>query len=114
MTVIVKDKETKMDKGLIMWAVFAAVFAAGVLINRVIKKGAENGIEADAIVSRIVDDFGDLCSDIGVIRSNHLESPIRSRRGTARRYQVQSEDENQCETGLMVLGGICVKRFGTL
>ena len=45
MTVIVKDKETKMDKGLIMWAVFAAVFAAGVLINRVIKKGAENGIE---------------------------------------------------------------------
>ena len=56
MTVIVKDKETKMDKGLIMWAVFAAVFAAGVLVSRIIKKGAENGIEADAVVSRLVDD----------------------------------------------------------
>ena len=59
-----------------MWVVFAVVFAAGVLISRMIKNGAKNGIEADAVVSRIP-------------------------------HQVQSEDENQCETGLMVLGDLC-------
>ena len=46
-----------MDKGLIMWIVFAAVFVAGLLVSRMIKNGTEkNGIEADAIISRIVDD----------------------------------------------------------
>ena len=46
-----------MDKGIIMWAVFLAVIIAGVLISRRIKKGIkENGIEVDAVVSRIVED----------------------------------------------------------
>ena len=46
-----------MEKGIIVWAVFLAVFAAGLLISRRMKKTIEEkGIETDAVVSRIVDD----------------------------------------------------------
>ena len=46
-----------MDKGIIMWAVFLIVIAAGMLVSRRIKKEIiEEGIEADAVVTRIVDD----------------------------------------------------------
>lgn len=46
-----------MDKGLILWAVFAIVFIAGVLISRGIKNRiSEDGIPADAVVSRITDE----------------------------------------------------------
>ena len=56
-----------MDKGLIMWIVFAAIFVAGLLVSRMIKNGTEkNGIEADAIVSRIVDDGTPTDIDINV------------------------------------------------
>ena len=56
-----------MDKGLIMWIVFAAVFVAGLLVSRMIKNGTEkNGIEADAIISRIVDDGSPTEIDINV------------------------------------------------
>ena len=44
-----------MDKGIIMWVVFLAVIAAGILVSRRIKSGInENGIETDAVVSRIL------------------------------------------------------------
>ena len=56
-----------MDKGLIMWIVFAAVFVVGLLVSRMIKDGTEkNGIEADAIISRIVDDGTPTEIDINV------------------------------------------------
>ena len=56
-----------MDKGLIMWIVFAAVFVVGLLVNRMIKNGTDkNGIEADAIISRIVDDGTTTDIDINV------------------------------------------------
>ena len=56
-----------MDKGLIMWIVFAAVFVIGLLVSRMIKNGTEkNGIEADAIISRIVDDGTQTDMDINV------------------------------------------------
>ena len=46
-----------MDKGIIAWAVFLIVIAAGMLVSRRIKKEIiEEGIEADAVVTRIVDD----------------------------------------------------------
>ncbi len=46
-----------MDKGIIMWGLFLAVFAAGMLISRRIKNSIiQNGIETYAVVSRIVDD----------------------------------------------------------
>lgn len=46
-----------MDKGIIAWIVFLAVIAAGMLMSRRIKREInENGIEADAVVSRITDD----------------------------------------------------------
>lgn len=46
-----------MDKGIIAWMVFLAVIAAGILVSRRIKSEInENGIETDAIVSRITDD----------------------------------------------------------
>ena len=45
-----------MVKGIIIWAVFLAVFIAGTLISRRMKKTIdENGIETDAAVSRIVE-----------------------------------------------------------
>ena len=46
-----------MDKGIIMWMVFLAVIAAGMLIiHRIKSEINENGIETDAVVSRIIDD----------------------------------------------------------
>ncbi len=46
-----------MEKGIIMWAAFAAVFIGGTLISRRMKKTIEeDGIETDAVVSRISDD----------------------------------------------------------
>ena len=46
-----------MDKGIIMWIVFLTVIAGIILVNRRIKSGIdENGIETDAVVSRITDD----------------------------------------------------------
>ena len=46
-----------MDKGIIMWAILLAVLAAGMLVSRRMKKGIiENGIETEAVVSRIVED----------------------------------------------------------
>ncbi len=46
-----------MDKGVLLWAAFIAVMAAGFLISRKIKKGTEEeGIETQAVVSRIADD----------------------------------------------------------
>ena len=56
-----------MDKGLVMWIVFAAVLIVGVLVSRIIRNGIKkNGIEADAIVSRIVDDGTQMDIDISV------------------------------------------------
>ena len=47
-----------MDKGILIWAAFLAVFIAGWLFSRKMKKGIEeNGIEADAVVSRISEDM---------------------------------------------------------
>ncbi len=63
-----------MDKGIIMWIVLLAVIAAGMLISRKIKKDIEeNGIEADAVVSRIVDEgsVGDI--DINVYVRYRIE-----------------------------------------
>ena len=64
-----------MDKGMIMWAVFLAVIAVGLVISRMIKKGInENGIETDAVVSRIVDDGTQTEIDINVyVRYRTLE-----------------------------------------
>lgn len=46
-----------MDKGIIAWIIFLAVIAAGILVSRRIKSEInENGIETDAVVSRITDD----------------------------------------------------------
>ena len=46
-----------MDKGIIMWIVFLVVIAGIMLVSRRIKRGInENGIETDAVVSRITDD----------------------------------------------------------
>ncbi len=46
-----------MIKGIIAWAVFLAVCAAFMLISRRMKKTIEeNGIETDAVVSRIIDE----------------------------------------------------------
>jgi hypothetical protein len=46
-----------VDKGIIMWMVFLAVIAAGMLISHRIKSEInENGIETDAVVSRVIDD----------------------------------------------------------
>ena len=46
-----------MDRGIVLWIAFLAIFAAGVLISRRIKKQIEkDGIEAEGVVSRIVDE----------------------------------------------------------
>ena len=56
-----------MDKGLIMWGLFLAVLIAGALISRKMKKGInEDGIETDAVVSRIVDDGTQEYTDLTV------------------------------------------------
>lgn len=64
---LLREKRKVMDKGIIMWAVFLAVIAAGTLISRRLKKEImENGIETDAAVSRIVDDGTQTDIDINV------------------------------------------------
>ena len=56
-----------VDKGIIMWAVLLAVIAAGMVISRRIKNEIkDNGIETDAVVSRIVDDGTQTDIDINV------------------------------------------------
>ena len=56
-----------VDKGIIMWAVLLAVIAAGMLISRRTKNEIkDNGIETDAVVSRIVDDGTQTDIDINV------------------------------------------------
>ncbi len=56
-----------MDKGIVLWLVFLAIFAAGTLISRSIKrKTEEEGIETEAVVSRIVDDGAQEEIDIDV------------------------------------------------
>lgn len=56
-----------MDKGIIMWKVFLAVIAGGILVSHRIRSGInEKGIEADAIVSRITDDGTQEDIDINV------------------------------------------------
>ena len=56
-----------VDKGIIMWAVLLAVISAGMLISRRIKNEIkDNGIETDAVVSRIVDDGTQTDIDINV------------------------------------------------
>ena len=50
-----------------MWIVFAAVFIVGVLVSRIVKNKTEkSGIEADAVVSRIVDDGAQTDIDLNV------------------------------------------------
>lgn len=59
--------ENRMDKGLIMWIVFDAVFAVGILVSRIIRNGTEkSGIEADAVISRTVDDGTQTDIDINI------------------------------------------------
>ena len=56
-----------MDKGIMLWAAFLAVIVIGMLISRSVKSGIkENGIETDAVVSRIVDDGTQTEGDINV------------------------------------------------
>ena len=56
-----------MDKGVIMWAAFILILAAGMLVSRRMKKGiSENGIETDAVVSRITEDMSQDLSDFMV------------------------------------------------
>ena len=46
-----------MVKGIIIWGVFLTVLIVGMLVTRKMKKDInENGIETDAVVSRIVED----------------------------------------------------------
>lgn len=53
-----------MDKGIIMWAAFLAVILLGMLVSRKMKKETgENGIETDAVVSRISEDMSQDLSD---------------------------------------------------
>ncbi len=56
-----------MDKGIIMWAVFLIVIVVGILVSRKLKKGInENGIETDAVVSRVLEDMSQDLSDFTV------------------------------------------------
>ena len=56
-----------MDKGIIMWVLLLAVIAVGTLVSRKLKgEIKENGIETDAVVSRIVDDGTQEYADINV------------------------------------------------
>jgi hypothetical protein len=64
-----------MDKGIIMWIVFLAFIAVGLLISRRIKSGInENGIETDAVVSRISDDGTQEDIDINVYVRYRIEN----------------------------------------
>ena len=63
-----------MDKGILMWAIFLVVIAAIMLVSRKIKNDIkENGIETDAVVSRIVDDGTPSEIDINVYVSYYIE-----------------------------------------
>lgn len=63
-----------MDKGIIIWVVFLAIIAVGVLVSRRMKKDIkENGIEADAVVSRISEDMSQDLSDFIVYVKYHTE-----------------------------------------
>ncbi len=63
-----------MDKGIIVWVVFLIVIAAGMLFSRKIKKEIiEEGIEADAVVTRIVDDGSADDIDINVYVTYYTE-----------------------------------------
>ena len=56
-----------MDKGIIMWAVFLIIIVVGILVSRKMKKGInENGIETDAVVSRVLEDMSQNLSDFTV------------------------------------------------
>ena len=56
-----------MDKGIIMWAVFLIIIVVGILVSRKMKKGInENGIETDAVVSRVLEDMLQDLSDFTV------------------------------------------------
>ena len=56
-----------MNTGIFMWVVFLAVIIAGMLISRRMKKTiVENGIETDAVVSRIIDNGTQTEIDIDV------------------------------------------------
>lgn len=64
-----------MDKGIIMWSVFLIVIVGGILVSRKIKKGInENGIETDAVVSRISEDMSQDISDFTVYVKYRTES----------------------------------------
>lgn len=64
-----------MDKGLIMWAVFLIVIVAGMLVSRKLKKGInENGIETDAVVSRVSEDMSQDLSDFTVYVKFRIEN----------------------------------------
>ena len=53
-----------MDKGIIMWAVLLAVIAIGFLVSRVMRKSiTEAGIETDAVVSSVSEDWTQDLSD---------------------------------------------------
>ena len=58
-----------------MWVVFLAVIAVGILVSRRIKRGInENGIETEAVVSRITDDGTQEDIDINVYVRYRTES----------------------------------------
>lgn len=64
-----------MDKGLIMWAVFLIVIVAGMLVSRKLKKSInENGIETDAVVSRVSEDMSQDLSDFTVYVKFRIEN----------------------------------------
>lgn len=64
-----------MDKGLIMWAVFLIVIVAGMLVSRKLKKSInENGIETDAVVSRVSEDMSQDLSDFTVYVKYRIEN----------------------------------------
>ena len=45
-----------MDRGIILWAVFLTVFAAGTLVSRRLKRQIEeDGIETEGVITRVVD-----------------------------------------------------------
>ena len=63
------------NKAIIAWVIFLAVCIGGVLISRRIKNGIDkNGIETDAVVSRITDDGDPEEIDIDVYVRYRIEN----------------------------------------
>jgi urease gamma subunit len=63
-----------MDRGIIMWAAFLILIVAGMLVSRKMKKGInENGIETDAVISRISEDMSQDLSDFIVYAKYRTE-----------------------------------------